>query len=186
MNYKLMQRDFIPLNEKIGLIENYSNGIVEIKISEKDKEVCTKHLNPNDKFSYSLKTNQKIEAKIVNRLAGMINVVEMFFGDNGNNENASSNQSVDLSEYVKKTDVENFVKKKRGKVLSDNNFSDEYKNKLDKIKENMGSMNSSGRKFTLHYCTEMEYQSMGRPNDDSIIYLVLNEITGSIEMRVSR
>ena len=46
--------------------------------------------------------------------------------------------------------------------------------------------NDSGREFKFHYCTENEYNLMEKSQDDSIIYLVLDEKTGIVIMRCYR
>lgn len=46
--------------------------------------------------------------------------------------------------------------------------------------------NSNGKDFKFYYCTESEYNSMKKIQDDSTIYLVLDEKSGIVIMRCYR
>lgn len=47
-------------------------------------------------------------------------------------------------------------------------------------------ISTQGNQFSLYYCTKLEYESLEKIQDDSTIYLVLDESTGLVEMKVYR
>lgn len=47
-------------------------------------------------------------------------------------------------------------------------------------------MSNQGNPFSFYYCTKLEYESLEKIQDDSTIYLVLDETTGIVEMKVYR
>lgn len=47
-------------------------------------------------------------------------------------------------------------------------------------------LSTQGNPFSLHYCTKSEYDSLDKIQDDSTIYLVLDESTGEIVIKVYR
>lgn len=47
-------------------------------------------------------------------------------------------------------------------------------------------MSNQGNPFSFYYCTKLEYESLEKIQDDSTIYLVLDEATGIVEMKVYR
>lgn len=47
-------------------------------------------------------------------------------------------------------------------------------------------LSTQGNTFSLHYCTKSEYDSLDKIQDDSTIYLVLDESTGEIVIKVYR
>lgn len=47
-------------------------------------------------------------------------------------------------------------------------------------------MSNQGNPFSFYYCTKLKYESLEKIQDDSTIYLVLDETTGIVEMKVYR
>lgn len=81
MNYKLIQ-DFIPIYEKFGIIENNSNGKIEIAIVTdtnipKPYEDSNSVVETHGKFKFNLKENEHLYARAYNRGTGCINVFEV-------------------------------------------------------------------------------------------------------------
>lgn len=114
MNYKLIEK-FIEIKEKKAVIENNSNGRVEIAIMSNDEtpkeyNQSNKIIEPSGKFNYSLESNQKIYGRAYNRIYSMINVFEY--------ENESSNPDFDPSQYYTKTQIDNTFAKKTGNVAT--------------------------------------------------------------------
>lgn len=60
--------------------------------------------------------------------------------------------------------------------------------KLEKGLEGVApaSLSTQGNPFSFYYCTKLEYESLEKIQDDSTIYLVLDETTGIVEMKVYR
>lgn len=61
--------------------------------------------------------------------------------------------------------------------------------KLEKGLEGLApasTMSIQGNPFSFYYCTKLEYESLEKIQDDSTIYLILDEATGLIEMKVYR
>lgn len=112
MNYKLMST-FIEISERKGLIENNSTGLVEVLIKrDTDEEVMKKIIEPSGKFIYSLKSDETLMARALNRIYSYINVlkVDNISGGGGNGEN------VDLSDYYTKFEVDTALDKKIDKA----------------------------------------------------------------------
>lgn len=129
MNYKLIKDHFTEITQKNGVIENNSNGIVEFSIT-KDSEIpkpydtSNKVIEKNGKMNYSLESNQKLWGRSYNRIYACINVFEYEDG----------NADFDPNQYYTKTKTDElFVKKDGSKVLSDNNYTNEDKEKLGKL-----------------------------------------------------
>lgn len=259
MNYKLTSEKFIKLKETFGFIENTSDALIEFAVTT-GKPVFNDKGNqlviPNGKLSYELEEGQGIYARPVDRLSGEINVSEV----------RMNNSDVDGNYYTKVEVDNNFVKKDRNKVLSDENFTNSEKEKLagfnyatenplangvanvgvstkiaredhvhpaqTSISGNAGTatklqtprnitltgdatgtisfdgsadveiavtvsgggseggvpsmLSTQGNPFSLHYCTKSEYDSLDKIQDDSTIYLVLDESTGEIVIKVYR
>lgn len=259
MNYKLTSEKFIKLKETFGFIENTSDALIEFAVTT-GKPVFNDKGNqlviPNGKLSYELEEGQGIYARPVDRLSGEINVSEV----------RMNNSDVDGNYYTKVEVDNNFVKKDRNKVLSDENFTNAEKEKLagfnyatenplangvanvgvstkiaredhvhpaqTSISGNAGTatklqtprnitltgdatgtisfdgsadveiavtvsgggseggvpsmLSTQGNPFSLHYCTKSEYDSLDKIQDDSTIYLVLDESTGEIVIKVYR
>lgn len=158
MNYKLIEK-FIEIKEKKAVIENNSTGKIEIAIVNneevpKEYDKSNKVIEVNGKFNYSLEENQKIYGRAYNRQYSMVNVFEY--------TNDSSSSEFDPSQYYNKTKTDElFVKKDGTKVLSDNNYTNEEKEKLSKLeyattnpKENgnatIGTSNKVAREDHVH------------------------------------
>lgn len=61
--------------------------------------------------------------------------------------------------------------------------------KLEKAVESVPSSamyQNLGKQFSLYYCTKLEYESLEKIQDDSTIYLILDEESGNIELKVYR
>lgn len=132
MNYRLPQDRFIEIKERGGVIENNSNGYIEIAIINEDAQpvidaTTNKKVEENGKIFYQAEANQKIFARSISYIVADINVSEMI----------KSEIDCDFdpnSYYTKSKTDELFVKKEGNKVLSDNNFTNELKGKLENIK----------------------------------------------------
>lgn len=88
MNYRLINTHFTKLIEKTGLIENNTNGFIEIVITEEnEKPETTKSTTicPNGKMLYSLNDNQSIRGISISRVYSMINVLPLSIKNIGNN-----------------------------------------------------------------------------------------------------
>ena len=55
---------------------------------------------------------------------------------------------------------------------------------LEEAKSPSPILVKEGKPFSFHYCTKSEYELLEKAVDDSIIYLILDEMTGLVEMKV--
>ena len=128
MNYKVISEKFITIKEENGLIENNTAGTIEIAITDSTPVQNNEEnilVEPHGKYHFTKDGSKKVYARLINRISGLINVFETKSNDGGDSE---------LDEYYKKTEVdEKFVRKDGAKVLSDNNYTNEDKEKLGKL-----------------------------------------------------
>lgn len=128
MNYKVISEKFITIKEENGLIENNTAGTIEIAITDSTPVQNNEEnilVEPHGKYHFTKDGSKKVYVRLTNRISGLINVFETKSNDGGGSE---------LDEYYKKTEVdEKFVKKDGVKVLSDNNYTNEDKEKLGKL-----------------------------------------------------
>lgn len=128
MNYKVISEKFITIKEENGLIENNTAGTIEIAITDSTPVQNNEEnilVEPHGKYHFTKDGSKKVYVRLTNRISGLINVFETKSNDCGGSE---------LDEYYKKTEVdEKFVKKDGAKVLSDNNYTNEDKEKLGKL-----------------------------------------------------
>ena len=203
VNYKLTSEKFIKLKETFGFIENTSDALIEFAITT-GKPVFNDKGNqlviPNGKLSYELEEGQGIYARPVDRLSGEINVSEVRI----------NNSDVDGDYYTKVEVDNNFVKKDgnagtatklqtprnitlTGDATGTISFDGSADVEIAVTVSGGGSegevpsiLSTQGNPFSLHYCTKSEYDSLDKIQDDSTIYLVLDESTGEIVIKVYR
>lgn len=99
MNYKLVNRRFTKLNERSGLIENNTNGFIEIVITnleENPNEIKSTTICPNGKMIYSLKETQNIWGMSISRIYSMINVLPLNM-DNIGTKVEVDNKTIDIN-----------------------------------------------------------------------------------------
>ena len=130
MNYRLVQDRFIPINETSGLIENEGYGYVEIAITEGEPVVDGKEnivIEKKGMVSFKATGKQKVYGRAISYMVNDINVSTI---------KCIQSETITNS-YTKQESDELFVKKDGNKVLSDNNFTNELKNKLTNLKAKM-------------------------------------------------
>ena len=57
---------------------------------------------------------------------------------------------------------------------------------IEEAKAPVPALAKEGKHFSFHYCTKSEYETLEKTVNDSIIYLILDELTGLVEMKVFR
>lgn len=132
MNYRLAQDRFLEIKEREGVIENNGSGYIEIAIVEGDKEPIKDEnifVEKHGKYYFRLKENEKLYGRSLTFLVCDINVSEVSI--------EGSDAPTPTNVYTKEESDRIFVKKDGNKVLSDNNFTNEDKERLDNIKANM-------------------------------------------------
>lgn len=206
MNYKLTQQ-FKELKERNGFIENNSTGKVQIVISndgtipnELSKSAII--IDVNSKYKYSLKSSEKLYARSLNRLVAWVNVFEFSLSGDGSFDSANyyTKNEIDRG-YVKKNDnidgskvnkMTGYVKANSYTQIAPTDSLIVALGKLEKGLElaspamEVAQSRSIGGSFKFHYCTKSEYDTLDKMRDDSTIYLILDEITGNVDMKVYR
>ena len=130
MNYRLVQDRFLPINETSGIIENEGYGYVEIAITDEEPIIDGKEniiIEKNGIASFKATGKQKVYGRSISYIVNDINVSVIEYDQGGSPVNA----------YTKEETDKLFVKKDGNKVLSDNNFTNEFKNKLTDLKAKM-------------------------------------------------
>lgn len=140
MNYKLVNYKFIEIKENQGFIENNSDDIVELCITNKEpilNDPKNTYIKPNNKETYSLQEGFKIYAKLVTRLSGEINVF--------------SGKSIDepIDAYTKSQSDEKFVAKADDIQANKVKFTDgkTFQQKLDdgSLRGQTGAKGANGK-----------------------------------------
>lgn len=185
MNYKIINEKFICINETSGLIENKTNGIIELSVTDKepiknsDENII---LEEYGKINLVADGDKKIYVRCVNRISGNINVSSVFSPlSNLQNSLSDGNQN-------KQIKLINYSKANKYTPISSKDTVLSALGKLEKAIEEVSfkQVKNDGENFSFYYCTEEEYQSMNKIQDDNVIYLVLDEKTGIVVMRCYR
>lgn len=121
MNYKLSQ-EFQEIQERNGLIENNTNGTVELLVNNVDTGATVNHiiLANSEKTIYSLSSEQKLFARSVDRLTGLINVLPISGLSGGGSSSGGSVDSYSKYEIDQKIqDIKKNIPSKISQLQND-------------------------------------------------------------------